>query len=141
MILLKKSTFVMLLFLCCFSLITLTASLAIADDYSGKYIRKTEDERSDIVIKKLKNGKYHIEGFALWGTKSTNAPNIGELDFTSRIEKGKIHYTCYKGVWKGKKEYYILDIEFNKNGLIAKEKNALGFFGMNVQFTGDYIKK
>jgi hypothetical protein len=40
-----------------------------------------------------------------------------------RINKGSIHYTCYKGIWKGKKEYYVLDIEFHKNGLVVKEKN------------------
>jgi hypothetical protein len=120
---------------------SLINSVAMADDYSGKYIRETEDESADIVINKLDNGKYHIKGFALWGTKSTSVPHTGELDFTTYIKKEKIHYTRYKGIWKGKKEYYVLDIEFNKNGLVAKEKNWAGFFGMNVQFTGNYIKK
>ncbi len=114
----------------------------IANGYSGKYIRKTNDnESAEIDIKKIGNGKYHITGLALWGNKNPGGPNIGELDFTALIEEAKIHYTKYKGMWKGKKEYYELDIIFNKNGLVAKEKNSWGFFGMNVYFEGEYIKK
>ncbi|GEM_PF-646719 len=137
---LDKSILFRLLFIIYF-MVGLSDGVAIAGDYSGKYIRETENESADIVINKLNNGKYHIKGFALWGTKSTNAPHTGELDFISRINKGSIHYTCYKGIWKGKKEYYVLDIEFHKNGLVVKEKNWAGFFGMNVQFIGEYIKK
>ncbi len=137
----EKSILLGLLFICYFSMEGLIDRVAMANDYTGKYTRETDNESADIVINKINNGKYHIKGFALWGTKSTNAPNIGELDFTSKINKGRIHYTRYKGTTNGKKEYYILNIAFNKRGLVAKEKNWAGFFGMNVQFTGTYIKK
>ena len=114
----------------------------IADGYSGKYIRKTNDnESAEIDIKKLSNGKYHVTGLAIWGNKNPGGAHTGELDFTALIEEAKIHYTRYRGMWKGKKEYYVLDIIFNKNGLVAKEKNSLGVFGMNVYFEGQYIKK
>jgi hypothetical protein len=110
---------------------------AIANGYSGKYISETNTdyESAEIVIEKLNNGKYHVTGDALWGQ------HTGELDFTSYIKNAKIHYTQYKGMENGKKAYYVLDIKFNKNGLVAKEENSLGVFGMNVRFEGKYIKK
>ncbi|HXW68330.1 MAG TPA: hypothetical protein VEJ88_01880 [Dissulfurispiraceae bacterium] len=110
---------------------------AIANSYSGKYIRETNTnyESAEIVVEKLNNGKYHVTGDALSGQ------HTGELDFTSYIKNARIHYTQYKGMENGKKEYYVLDIIFNKNGLVAKEENSLGVFGMNVHFEGEYIKK
>lgn len=116
----------------------------IANGYSGEYIRETDtdNESTEIVIEKLNNGKYHVTGLALWGIKKTGGAHTGELDFTTYIKNAKIHYTKYQGMWKGGKDYYVLDIIFNKNGLVAKEKNAWhGIFGMNVHFEGEYIKK
>jgi hypothetical protein len=81
---LDKSILFRLLFIIYF-MVGLSDGVAIAGDYSGKYIRETENESADIVINKLNNGKYHIKGFALWGTKSTNAPHTGELDFISLL--------------------------------------------------------
>jgi|GEM_PF-3481812 len=111
-------------------------------DYSGKYIRKTNNnESAQMDIRKTSKGNYHITGLATWGNKEPWGPNIGELDFYAVIKKSKIHYSQYKGMRKGKKEYYVLDIIINKKGLAVKEKNALGLFGMNVYFSGEYIKK
>jgi hypothetical protein len=106
------------------------------DIFSGKYIREGVDEKATLDVTYLGENKVAIKGIALWGIQDTFGPKMGELDFVSEAQGNTATYTTTFG-----NNEYLLTLEFLNNSLIAKEKIALGMFGMNVRFEGEYKKE
>lgn len=107
-----------------------------ADNISGHYIRDGKYESAEIKVQRLPDGKYHIDGFALWGTNRERGPNTGDLDFVAELYDNRIDYTWgHPG-----REPYEASLEFENGKLIVSENNWVGMFGMNVTFQGEYQK-
>lgn len=102
----------------------------------GHYIRELAFESAEIRVQHLADGRYHISGIALWGTKRFSGPNIGELDFISELNGNTIEYS---GSYPDGKEYRA-KLQFSNSNLVVTEENWVGIFGMNVNFSGDYSK-
>ncbi len=112
------------------------ASTFGADIISGHYIRDGEFESADIKVKRLPDGKYHIDGLALWGKTREYGPNIGDLDFIAELHGNTIEYS-----WAGSnREPYKAVFKFQDKMLTIFEENWMGMFGMNVCFQGQYHK-
>lgn len=109
----------------------------IPKDVSGKYLRETDNENSELEIRLLHGGKVRVIGTSFYGTKREYGPNIGELDFVSTINNGHVKYSEIIG----KGDYYELELTFKERSLSAKEKGHSGNFGLNVTFAGEYRKK
>jgi hypothetical protein len=102
-------------------------------DVSGHYIRTNENDSAEFKIQRLPSGEYHISGLAFWGINREFGPNTGDLEFISSLENDLIAYRDMSGHLS-----YTLVLRFSEDQLIATEDNALGMFGMNVEFTGNY---
>lgn len=112
------------------------ASTFSPDGVSGHYIRDGEYESADLKIQRLPDGKYHVEGLALWGLSLERGPNLGDLDFIADLKENTIDYSWgYPG-----KEPYRAYLKFNNGKLTVSEENWVGMFGMNVSFSGEYQK-
>jgi len=117
----------------------------LSEKVAGHYIRDGEYDSAELDIHYLGNNKVKVLGLALWGKQKECGPNLGELDFEAELKNSKIYF---KHTILGDKEYQI-EIEFNADGLKAKEKYLSGclevdvrsgYFGLNVSFQGDYKK-
>ncbi len=106
------------------------------DSISGHYVRDGEFESADIKIQRLPDGKYHIDGLALWGKIREYGPNIGDLDFIAELKEDYIEYSWgHPG-----REPYKAVFKFKNGTLSISEENWVGMFGMNVSFEGEYHK-
>jgi len=105
------------------------------DIISGHYIRDGEFESAEIKIKRLSNGKYHIDGLALWGETREYGPNLGTLDFIAELYDNTIEYS-----WGENRDSYNAVFIFHNGTLKINEENWVGMFGMNVSFQGQYHK-
>jgi len=119
-----------------FLMLLLTAANVLGGNISGKYVRETDNELSEIEIKLLPGGKVHVTGISFWGTKHEYGPHDGELDFISSIKNGRVKYSEKVG----KRGYYKLELTFKEKSLSAKEEGISGNFGMNVSFAGEHRK-
>ncbi|HHV55876.1 MAG TPA: hypothetical protein GXX55_10580 [Firmicutes bacterium] len=106
-------------------------------DISGRYIRDAAYENAELQIDVVAPNRARVIGFALWGTNRECGPNIGELDFEAPICDGKIVYTGKP--LRGKRRYK-LQLTFQQDRLIAEENAAVGYFGLNVSFAGQYVR-
>lgn len=102
---------------------------------AGHYIREGKFESAEIDVRYLGNGRLRVQGLALWGTTREYGPNIGELEFETELRNGK---AVFRDEIDGK--VYTAEIRFHENGLTVSEGYAIGYFGMNVSFAGDYVK-
>ncbi|MBU1725611.1 MAG: hypothetical protein KJ892_17335 [Gammaproteobacteria bacterium] len=104
-------------------------------DPSGDYIRTAVNDSAEIQVRRMENGQFHITGLALWGTQREYGPNLGELDFIAHLSGDTLLYAepHHSGV-------YQLSIRFTDSGLIAIDQDHLGFFGFNVNFSGEYAQ-
>lgn len=93
--------------------------------YEGMYEWKASNSEVSLEVKFLANNKYLISGDALYST------NLGMLDFISAIQSDETIYSD---------KSYRLTMKFEKNKVEAYE-NKMGDFGLNVMFSGTYIKK
>jgi hypothetical protein len=91
-------------------------------DISGKYLKETDDERAEIEIKKLPNGRVHVTGISDWGITQKHGPNIR---YSEKIGKG---------------QQYRLQLTPTRRGLSAKEEHGEAKFGLNATFEGEYKK-
>ncbi len=107
-----------------------------ADIISGHYIRDGEFDSADIKVKQLPDGKYHIDGLALWGKTREYGPNIGELDFIGELLDGVIFYALDDDLT----EPYKVTLKFQNGKLAVSEDNWVGIHGLNVTFQGEYHK-
>ena len=118
-------------------------SVAAADEpgsgVAGKYtrIQKAKNENANLEVKEVPGGKVHVIGLSLWGPEKDYGPNMGALKFVAPIKNGRLRYSdrfakgrCYK-----------LELQFHKDGLIAREERVEGYFGTNVTFEGEYRKE
>lgn len=101
----------------------------------GHYIRDIKNQSAEFDIETLSSKKIKVSGIALWGESQERGPNIGTLDFESELKDNKLIFTD-----KRKDEIYQLELTFEDNSLIAREKNIIGYFGLNVSFEGEYTK-
>jgi len=107
-----------------------------ADKISGHYIRDRKYESAELKVQRLPDGKYHVEGFALWGKTRDRGPNIGDLDFVADLTDKIIRYS-----WgHPDREPYQALLRFENGKLTVEEENWVGMFGMNVCFQGEYQK-
>ena len=103
-------------------------------DVSGHYVRESSNESAELRIHRIGDGRYHVSGLALWGTKGDYGPNIGELDFISELIDGEIEYSeaSFRDL------NYSAKLQFQNGRLLVLEKNRDGKFGMNVGYEGEY---
>lgn len=107
------------------------------DIISGHYVRDGEFESADIKVQRLTDGKYHIDGLALWGKAREYGPNIGDLDFIAELINGD---TIEYSLGHPGRESYKAIFKFENGKLTISEDNWVGMFGMNVCFQGQYHK-
>lgn len=104
------------------------------DRVAGRYVRSARDEKAEITVLATENaGHYQVTGTAFWGTNREWGPNVGELDFTSKLNGDTI---IFEDGDSGR-GYSVL-IEFKDGMAEVVEKNWLGVHGMNVTFNGSY---
>jgi hypothetical protein len=110
----------------------------VVDLIPGHYIREGDYESADIKVERMKDGRYHITGLALWGkNRQTFGPHTGRLDFIGELEGQTIQYVHFN--FDGKK--YRAVLSFSDDGLTVSEiKRDESMFGMNVSFKGEYKK-
>lgn len=109
---------------------------SVIDFIPGHYIRDGKFESAELRIQRLTDGRYHISGLALWGTQREHGPNLGELDFIGSLKGDTIEYSW---TYPDGKEYRAW-LQFAEDRLAVNEENWVGFFGMNVNFSGEYAK-
>lgn len=109
--------------------------VAPSDHISGHYIRDGEFESAELDVRLIGRNRVKVEGFALWGKTRYYGPNIGELDFEAPLRNNRVRYRK-----KYEKNTYELKLTFRESGLTAQENFAIGFFGLNVTFQGEYEK-
>ena len=106
-------------------------------DIAGKYIWETDDDRAELEVKLLPEGKIHIHVVSLRGTKQAGGPDTGgELDFTAPMENGRVKFTEKTGGCM----YYRFELAFTEKGLSVKEDGFSGKIGMHAKFEGEYGK-
>ena len=105
------------------------------DLVSGHYISSGTNESADLVVTRVGNGRYHVQGHALWGTNRKYGPHIGELDFIAELRANTLEYSHPNG-----ERVYRAVLQFSDEGLTVSEENRHGMFGMNVMFSGTYTK-
>lgn len=111
-------------------------------DVSGQYVRYGENDEEELDVTLLPGDRVHVIGNAAWGTKTQldSGVHTGQLDFIAPIINDHVVYVdLVHPVWKGQK--YKIELIFRKGGLVVKEENALGYFGLNVYFEGEYTKR
>ena len=105
-----------------------------AGDVSGHYIRDGEFDSAEVKVNRLRDGRYHVEGFALWGKTRKYGPNIGELSFVGDLMEDTIKYESdYPD-----QEPYRAHFTFKNGELLVSENDSIGQFGLNVYFEGRY---
>lgn len=112
------------------------ASTFAPDEVSGHYIRDGEYESAELKIQRLPDGKYHVEGLALWGLTREHGPNLGDLDFIADYIEDTIEYSWG---YPDEKPYRVY-LKFGNGRLTVSEENCTGMFGLNVSFRGEYQK-
>lgn len=109
----------------------------LVDFVSGHYIRAGEYESADVKVQRLADGRYHVTGMALWGTRHKYGPNMGDFDFIGELLGSTIEHSEPSSIGS---ETYRIRLEFSESCLTVSEENWLGMFGLNVSFTGQYGK-
>lgn len=111
------------------------------DTITGHYIlENTFDLSAEVKITRLLDGRYHVSGEALWGADSRKeyGPNFGDIEFIEDIVDNKL---VYKHDFPGDFPPYIMTITFSDTGLHIEESDMhMTPYGMNVRFTGSYVK-
>ena len=108
------------------------------DSVEGMYVRDEDEKYAELEINLLTPTRIRVKGYALWGT-SRECPHIGELDFESDFDFE--NKSCiYSEKLEGENKLYRIRLTFETFGVVVEEENASGHFGMNVSFTGRYIK-
>ncbi|MBP2232629.1 hypothetical protein J2847_005960 [Azospirillum agricola] len=112
------------------------------DPYAGQFIRiGTDVDSAEITVTPVPDGpdgcpRYHISGFALWGTHREYGPNMGDMSILGEMNnKGTIEHHEYNG-----SETYSILLKFDGDDILVEEENWLGRYGMNVNFIGSYRK-
>ncbi len=113
------------------------------DAISGHYVRNGEFSSAelDVILLRPKlsdradSRKILVTGLALWGKTRPYGPNLGELRFESELVGSRAVFEDRKTM---PDRVYRLVLEFQKDGLLAKEDYIIGYHGMNVSFEGQY---
>ena len=110
-----------------------TASL---DPVAGHYVSASAYQSSDIHVKRLSGGMFHVTGTALYGLKRELGPNMGELDFVAPLHEGLLEFKAPRHSG----EPYRVAFVFGGPRLIVEEENVSGVHGIGVTFKGEYEK-
>lgn len=107
----------------------------IAGEYKRYHNGKLDADQASIKIKKQQNGKFKVEGSAVWvGDIDSGDVNTGELDGTFMLEGNTIHYADSTA-----EDSCHLTLVFSKDALhVSGDTIYCG--GLNVTFNGDYKK-
>lgn len=113
-----------------------SAKVSAMTSIEGKYIR-VDGESGEIQLTSLPVSpeRFHVSGFALWGERREYGPNMGELDFSANLSDGVIRQTGAPMFPE-----YKITIKVLEGCLEVKEDNSMGVHGMNVTFSGKYVK-
>ena len=107
----------------------------------GSYIRIADgggqNDSAEINISRIasRQQEYHVSGFALWGTRRDNGPNIGEFDRVMGLDNDR-----FTTAESHDPKSYRIDILVRGDRLIVEEHNWNGVYGLNVNFIGEYKK-
>ncbi len=113
-----------------------SAKVSAMTSIEGKYIRLGgESGEIQLTALPISPERFHVSGFALWGESREYGPNMGELDFSANLSDGVIRYM-------GAQMFpdYKITIKVLENSLEVEEDNFMGVHGMNVTFSGKYVK-
>ncbi len=111
--------------------------LAIEKDdvaVSGRYVRDGEFSNAELQVMLMPDGAVRVTGLAYWGLTREFGPNMGTLDFRADLVDGKAVFVDARVA----EDEYRIELTFHAQGLTAAEQYALGYFGMNVSFEGQY---
>ena len=117
----------------CVILLLALPALARNRDVSGHYERNGDNDQASLDITMLPGDRVKVSGIALWNTKNEKyGPNIGELEFETAIKDDIV-------IWSDPDGYSVV-IRFSRKALDVTEHAVSGHFGMNVTFTGHYVR-
>lgn len=113
-----------------------SAKVSTMTSIEGKYIR-VDGGSGEIQLTALPVSpeRFHVSGFALWGEHRQYGPNMGELDFSANMSDGVIRHMGAPMLPE-----YKITIKVLKDCLEVEEDNFMGVHGMNVTFSGKYMK-
>jgi len=100
---------------------------------AGRYVRVGDFDSAELKVEDLGEGRVRITGLALWRKGREYGPHIGELLFETTLLNNGADF-----VQKVGDATYSLQLQFFGDGLLAKERYVVGYFGMNVSFDGLY---
>ncbi|MEK7544840.1 MAG: hypothetical protein AAB551_01795 [Patescibacteria group bacterium] len=112
-------------------------ALSPIDNLEGHYVLIREGKQDTgqyIDLKRISGKKFHVSGFAYW-TSTYNPDNVhtGELDHDVTVRSKVFYYS------DGIEDYSChAKVNWKPGKLTVKDNNQCG--GMNVTFTGTYIK-
>jgi hypothetical protein len=102
----------------------------------GHYVRDGNFSSAELTVVPIGEDRVRVTGLALWGKGRQYGPNLGDLNFEAELSGHNINFEDRTS----RDDIYQLTLEFDENGLTAKESYVVGYFGMNVSFAGAYKK-
>jgi hypothetical protein len=88
---------------------------------------------AELQLSALGGGRYHIEGFALWGRGRELGPHTGNVSFDTALTNGE-------ATFEPPDSPYRLSLTFLPGLIIATEETPHAHLGMNVTFEGTYVR-
>jgi hypothetical protein len=79
------------------------------------------------------NDHYQVSGEAYYGIGRPTGPNVGNLDFQTKLDGGSLRFSRPNG-----DRIYKIALEFSGTKMNVKEENTFGTYGANVHFAGEY---
>ena len=117
----------------CVILLLAIPALARNRDVSGHYERNGENDQASLDVTMLPGDRVKVSGVALWNTKNEKyGPNIGELEFEAPVKDDVVTWSDSDG--------YSVVIRFSRKAADVTEHAVSGHFGMNVTFSGRYVR-
>lgn len=113
----------------------LPSHLPSTAEVTGHYIREDAHSSAELDVRQLSPNSVRVSGFALWGKDRPLGPNIGEVEFEAPLSDGTVVFRD-----RCSEQEYRLTLRFGREGLIAEEEYATGYFGLNVTFEGKYAR-
>ena len=104
----------------------------LSDEVTGRYAWSGSRATAELQLLLVSPSRARVEGFATWGRAELGA-HTGELSFEADLSPQGLTYSDPEG-------QYHLHLRFSPGRLIASERGALGYFGLNVSFAGTYTK-
>ena len=113
-------------------------TVRLRDAIAGHYVRDGVDSLAELDVVRLNGNRFKVTGFAYWGTIPPSRPNIGQLDFEAILQDDRMVHQ--ERLTFGTQDLYSVELGFGDEVLIVEETPNHGIHGMNVTFSGEYLR-